>query len=151
MPDLALERATDGGEHYEILDEARNVVGHIMLSDAAPVEMPWIWTIVGGHISGVSRLTATKPHATPPCRPSLRTGIGPADPAKQPFGPVARLAQVQEPGAAGGGQGSVAQLCLRFTHSASDAQSSATFSKAILLEASTASAARSLASIASRR
>jgi hypothetical protein len=52
MPDLALERATDGGEHYEILDEARNVVGHIMLSDAAPVEMPWIWTIVAGHHLG---------------------------------------------------------------------------------------------------
>jgi hypothetical protein len=33
MPDLALERATYGGEHYEILDEARNVVGHIMLSE----------------------------------------------------------------------------------------------------------------------
>jgi hypothetical protein len=52
MPDLALERATDGGEHYEILDEARNVVGHIMLSDAASVEMPWIWTIVAGHHLG---------------------------------------------------------------------------------------------------
>ena len=27
MPDLTLERATVGGEHYEVLDEARNVVG----------------------------------------------------------------------------------------------------------------------------
>lgn len=52
MPDLTLERATVGGEHYEVLDEARNVVGHIMLSDAAPVEMPWIWTIAAVHHPG---------------------------------------------------------------------------------------------------
>ena len=38
MPDLACELATDHGNHYEVLDEARNVVGHIMLSDAAPPE-----------------------------------------------------------------------------------------------------------------
>ena len=38
MPDLTFELATDHGNHYEVLDEARNVVGHIMLSDAAPPE-----------------------------------------------------------------------------------------------------------------
>jgi hypothetical protein len=37
---------------YEVLDEARNVVGHIMLSDAAPPEMPWIWGISSGHHAG---------------------------------------------------------------------------------------------------
>jgi hypothetical protein len=47
-----LERATDGSEHYEVLDEARNVVGHIMLSDAAPPEMPWIWTVASGPHTG---------------------------------------------------------------------------------------------------
>jgi hypothetical protein len=50
--DLTLERAADGSEHYEILDEARNVVGHIMLSDAAPPEMPWIWTVASGPHTG---------------------------------------------------------------------------------------------------
>jgi hypothetical protein len=29
MPDLTLERASDGSDHYEVLDDARNVVGHI--------------------------------------------------------------------------------------------------------------------------
>ena len=52
MADLTLERAADGSEHYEILDEARNVVGHIMLSDAAPPEMPWIWSVASGHHTG---------------------------------------------------------------------------------------------------
>ena len=27
MPDLTLELATDHGNHYEVLDDARNVVG----------------------------------------------------------------------------------------------------------------------------
>ena len=49
MPELTLELATDHGNHYEVLDHARNVVGHIMLSDAAPPEMPWIWSIASGH------------------------------------------------------------------------------------------------------
>jgi hypothetical protein len=53
MPDLALELAIDHGNHYEVLDEARNVVGHIMLSDAAPPEMPWIWSIASGHHTGL--------------------------------------------------------------------------------------------------
>ena len=53
MADLTLERATDGREnHYEVLDEARNVVGHIVLSDAAPPEMPWIWSVASGHHTG---------------------------------------------------------------------------------------------------
>jgi len=52
MADLTLERATDGSEHYEVLDEARNVVGHIVLSDAAPPEMPWIWSVASGHHTG---------------------------------------------------------------------------------------------------
>ena len=52
MPSLILELATDHGNHYEVLDEARNVVGHIMLSDAAPPEMPWIWSISSGHHAG---------------------------------------------------------------------------------------------------
>ena len=52
MPGLILELATDHGNHYEVLDEARNVVGHIMLSDAAPPEMPWIWSISSGHHAG---------------------------------------------------------------------------------------------------
>jgi hypothetical protein len=52
MPGLILELATDHGNHYEVLDEARNVVGHIMLSDAAPPEMPWIWGISSGHHAG---------------------------------------------------------------------------------------------------
>jgi hypothetical protein len=43
---------TDHGNHYEVLDDARNVVGHIMLSDAAPPEMPWIWSISSGHHAG---------------------------------------------------------------------------------------------------
>jgi hypothetical protein len=34
MPSLLLELATDRGDHYEVLDEARNVVGHIVPSDA---------------------------------------------------------------------------------------------------------------------
>jgi hypothetical protein len=52
MADLTLERATDGSEHYEVLDEARNVVGHIVLSDAAPPEMPWIWSVASRHHPG---------------------------------------------------------------------------------------------------
>jgi len=52
MLSLVLEPATDHGNHYEVLDEARNVVGHIMLSDAAPPEMPWIWSISSGHRAG---------------------------------------------------------------------------------------------------
>ena len=52
MPGLIFELATDHGNHYEVLDEARNVVGHIMLSDAAPPEMPWIWSISSGHHAG---------------------------------------------------------------------------------------------------
>ena len=52
MPVLIFELATDHGDHYEVLDEARNVVGHIMLSDAAPPEMPWIWSISSGHHAG---------------------------------------------------------------------------------------------------
>jgi hypothetical protein len=49
MPNLILELATDRGDHYEVLDETRNVVGHIVLSDAAPPEMPWIWSVASGH------------------------------------------------------------------------------------------------------
>jgi hypothetical protein len=52
MPDLTLELASDHGKHYEVLDDARNVVGHIMLSDAAPPDMPWIWSIASGHQTG---------------------------------------------------------------------------------------------------
>jgi hypothetical protein len=32
MPHLTLELATDHGTHYEVLDDARNVVGHIVAS-----------------------------------------------------------------------------------------------------------------------
>ena len=49
MPDLTLERATVGGEHYEVLDEARNVVGTYMRSACRD---PWIWTIAAGHHPG---------------------------------------------------------------------------------------------------
>jgi hypothetical protein len=52
MPDLTLERASDGSGHYEVLHDARNVVGHILLSDAAPPEMPWNWSIAFGHHTG---------------------------------------------------------------------------------------------------
>jgi hypothetical protein len=52
MTHLTIERSTEGGEQYEVLDEARNVVGHIMLSDASPAEMPWIWSIASGHHRG---------------------------------------------------------------------------------------------------
>jgi len=52
MHGLILELATDHGDHYEVLDKARNVVGHIMLSDAAPPEMPWIGSIASGHHTG---------------------------------------------------------------------------------------------------
>ena len=52
MAELILERAADGSEHYEVLDKARNVVGHIMLSDAAPPEMPWIWSVASAHHTG---------------------------------------------------------------------------------------------------
>jgi hypothetical protein len=46
MPELILERTT--GEQYDVLLDGR-VVGHIMLSEAAPVGTPWIWNIVGYH------------------------------------------------------------------------------------------------------
>ena len=52
MPNLSLQLAADHGDHYEVLDEARNVVGHIVLSDAAPPEVPWIWSIASGHHTG---------------------------------------------------------------------------------------------------
>ena len=40
-----LEQVTGG--HYDVLAEGQ-VVGHIMLSNAAPVATPWIWTLAYG-------------------------------------------------------------------------------------------------------
>jgi hypothetical protein len=51
MPELSLERAT--GEQYDVLLEGR-VVGHILLSDAAPVGTPWIWNVVYGYQEGLT-------------------------------------------------------------------------------------------------
>ena len=48
---IARRNTTDGSEHYEVLDD-RNVVGHIVLSDAAPPEMPWIWSVASGNHTG---------------------------------------------------------------------------------------------------
>jgi hypothetical protein len=45
MGDLLLEQASGG--HYNVLADGK-VVGHIMLSDAAPVATPWIWTLAHG-------------------------------------------------------------------------------------------------------
>ena len=58
MPNLILELAADHGEHYEVLDEARNVVGHIMLSDAAPPGVPWIGVSLPVILPGVSQTVA---------------------------------------------------------------------------------------------
>lgn len=45
MTHLVLEQVTGG--HYDVLAEGQ-VVGHIMLSNAAPVATPWIWTLAYG-------------------------------------------------------------------------------------------------------
>jgi hypothetical protein len=44
MTDLVLKRATPTGDQYEVLAEGQ-VVGHIRLSDAAPMATPWMWTL----------------------------------------------------------------------------------------------------------
>ena len=45
MTHLVLEQVTGG--HYDVLAEGQ-VVGHVMLSNAAPVATPWIWTLAYG-------------------------------------------------------------------------------------------------------
>ena len=45
MTHLVLEQVTGG--HYDVLAEGQ-VVGHIMLSNAAPITTPWIWTLAYG-------------------------------------------------------------------------------------------------------
>ena len=47
MTDLVLKRATPTGDQYEVLAEGQ-VVGHIRLSDAAPMATPWMWTLAYG-------------------------------------------------------------------------------------------------------
>ena len=45
---LLLKRAPDfRADHYDVLADDR-VVGHIMLSDAAPPETPWVWSLAYG-------------------------------------------------------------------------------------------------------
>ena len=75
MPGLILELATDHGNHYEVLDEARNVVGHIMLSDAAPPEMPWISNSFPVITPAGSRPMAMRPPLRRPWRLLPRSGI----------------------------------------------------------------------------
>jgi hypothetical protein len=42
---LLLKRAPDfRGDHYDVLADDR-VVGHVMLSDSAPPETPWVWSL----------------------------------------------------------------------------------------------------------
>ena len=47
MTDLILKRTTPTGDQYEVLAEGQ-VVGHIRLSDAAPMATPWMWTLAYG-------------------------------------------------------------------------------------------------------
>ena len=45
---LLLKRAPDfRGDHYDVLADDR-VVGQIMLSDAAPLVTPWVWSLAYG-------------------------------------------------------------------------------------------------------